>query len=324
VKKEFQSGQGELVTVDHPEGQLLDPELGQLIESFAYLEYSDETLQQMREMLPVAPATSPSGVEREDRVISGEPEVVVRTHRPTNPTGSAPAVLSMHGGGYIIGNRSIDDARLAHWCTKFGVVGVSVEYRLSPETTYPGPLEDCYLALHWLFEHADELGVDRRRVGVTGVSAGGGLAAGLALLVRDRGEGEIAFQLLDCPMLDDRQSMPSRQRAGMPMWSREANDFGWRNYLGGLYGTADVPAYAAPFRTDDLAGLPPAYVSVGALDGFLDEDVAYATRLNAAGVPAELHVYPHAPHGFQLFSGAALADRANRHMDEWLAAQLAR
>ncbi len=106
------------------------------------------------------------------------------------------------------------------------------------------------------------------------------------------------------------------------MWSRESNDFGWRNYLGDLYGTDDVSPYAAPFRATDLSGLPPAYISVGALDGFLDEDTAYATRLIGAGVPTELHVYPAAPHGFQLFSGSALADRANRHMDEWLSGQL--
>jgi triacylglycerol lipase len=230
----------------------------------------------------------------------------------------------MHGGGFIIGNRSIDDTRLGHWCAELGLVGISVEYRLSPETTYPGPLEDCYSALRWTCEHVEDLGIDPRRIGVTGVSAGGGLAAGLALLVRDRGEHRLAFQLLECPMIDDRQSTPSRQRAGLPMWSREANDYGWRNYLGQLYGADDVPEYAAPYRATDLSGLPPAYLSVGALDGFLDEDVAYATRLNGAGVPTELHVYPSAPHGFQLFSGSALADRANRHMDEWLGSQLGR
>jgi acetyl esterase/lipase len=273
-------------------------------------------------MLPVSPPESLAGVERADHVVSVDPEIIVRTHQPTARDGLAPAVLSMHGGGFIIGNRSIDDTRLGHWCAELGVVGVSVEYRLSPETPYPGPLEDCYAALRWVFDHAEELGVDPTRVGATGVSAGGGLAAGLALLVRDRGELDLAFQLLECPMIDDRQTTPSRQWPGLPMWSRESNDYGWRNYLGDLYGTDDVPAYAAPSRATDLSGLPPAYVSVGALDGFLDEDVSFAARLNGVGVPTELHVYPHAPHGFQLFSGSVLADRANRHMDEWLRAQL--
>jgi acetyl esterase/lipase len=301
---------------------LLDPELAAIIEPFAYLEYTDATVKEMREMLPVAPTSSLPGLRREDRVVAADPEVIVRIHRPVATTRLAPAIISMHGGGFIIGNRSLDDPRLGHWCTALGVVGVAVEYRLSPEVTYPAPLEDCYSALRWTFEHADELGIDPKRVGVTGVSAGGGLAAGLALLARDRGEFQIAFQLLECPMIDDQQTTASRQRPGLPMWSREANDFGWRNYLDDLYGTEEVPAYAAPFRASDVSGLPPAYISVGALDGFMDEDVAYAARLNGASVPAELHVYPGAPHGFQLFAGSALADRANRHMDEWLGGQI--
>jgi acetyl esterase/lipase len=301
---------------------LLDPELAAIIDQFAYLEYTDATVKEMREMLQPTPASPLPAVRREDRIVSHDPEVIVRTHRPVGAVALSPGVISMHGGGFIIGNRTFDDPRLDHWCTEFDVVGVSVEYRLSPEVQYPGPLEDCYSALSWTFEHADELGIDQDRVGVTGVSAGGGLAAGLALLARDRGEFQIAFQLLDCPMIDDKQSTASRQRPGLPMWSREANDFGWRNYLGGLYGTEEVPEYAAPFRRRDLSGLPPAYISVGALDGFLDEDVTFAARLNGAGVPTELHVYPGAPHGFQLFAGSALADRANRHMDEWLRNQI--
>jgi acetyl esterase/lipase len=275
----------------------------------------------MRALLPVTPPTSVPGVVRTDHIVSTDPELIVRTHRPTERVGASPAILSMHGGGFVIGNRSIDDSRLEHLCTEHGMVGVSVEYRLSPETTYPGPLEDCYAALRWTFDNADDLGIDTTRLGVGGTSAGGGLAAGLALLARDRDELSLRFQLLDCPMIDDRQSTPSRRRAGVMMWSHEANGFGWRKYLGELYGTDDVPAHAAPFRATDLSGLPPAYVSVGALDGFVDEDVAYATRLIGAGVPTELHVYPAAPHGFQLFSGTALADRANRHLDEWLKSQ---
>jgi triacylglycerol lipase len=302
--------------------ELIDPELAAIIEPFAYVEYNEAAVKEMREMLPVAAPESLPEVLREDHTISEDPEVIVRTHRPVGQTEPSPAVISMHGGGFIIGNRTFDDPRLGHWSAELGVVGVSVEYRLSPQVRYPGPLEDCYSALRWTFEHAAELGIDPNRIGVTGVSAGGGLAAGLALLARDRGEFQIAFQLLECPMIDDQQTTASRQRPGLPMWSREANDFGWRNYLGDLYGTDAVPSYAAPYREADLSGLPPAYISVGALDGFLDEDVTYAARLNGAGVPTELHVYPAAPHGFQLFEGSALADRANRHMDEWLGGQL--
>jgi acetyl esterase/lipase len=157
------------------------------------------------------------------------------------------------------------------------------------------------------------------------VSAGGGLAAALALLARDRGEVPVAFQLLDSPMLDDRQRTASSRQDGLPVWSRGSNTFGWKSYLGDLYGRDDVPATAAPARATDLSGLPPAFVSVGAVDGFRDEDVDFALRLNQAGVPAELHVYPGACHGFNLLApGAPVAKQCNRDMEEWLRGQVRR
>jgi acetyl esterase/lipase len=262
-------------------------------------------------------------VERSDHVVAGDPDVTVRVHRPKALDGALPCVYSMHGGGYVIGTYAVDDAQFDQLCPKLGVVGVSVDYRLAPETPYPGPLEDCYRGLRWTFEHADDLGIDARRIGVTGVSAGGGLAAALALLARDRGEVRIAFQLLDSPMLDDRQMTPSSQQDALPVWSRGSNTFGWRSYLGELYGRDDVPSTAAPARATDLAGLPPAFVAVGAVDGFRDEDVDYALRLNQSGVPTELHVYPGACHGFsQLAPEAPVARRCRRDLEEWLSAQL--
>ena len=205
-----------------------------------------------------------------------------------------------------------EDPLFDRLCPHLGLVGVSVEYRLAPEAPYPAPLEDCYRGLVWTYEHAEELGIDRDRIGVGGISAGGGLAAALALLAKRRGEVPVAFQLLDCPMLDDRQPTASSRLDGLPVWSRESNTYGWRSYLGDLYGREDVPCTAAPARaTDaDLVGLPPAFVSVGAIDGFLDEDVEYALRLNRAGVPAELHVYPGACHGYQLARPARSRARA--------------
>ena len=168
-------------------------------------------------------------------------------------------------------------------------------------------------------------GRDRGRpghIGIAGASAGGGLAAALALLARDRGEVPLRFQLLDCPMLDDRQITPSSRLDGLHIWSRDSNTFGWRSYLGDLYGTADVPPYAAPGRATDLRGLPPAYVCVGAVDGFRDEDIDYAMRLNQAGVPTELHVYPGVPHGVMLFPDAPVAKRYVRGIEEWIGRQL--
>jgi acetyl esterase/lipase len=216
------------------------------------------------------------------------------------------------------------DQLFESWCPSLGLVGVSVDYRLAPETPYPGPLDDCYDALQWTVDHAAELGIDPNRLGLFGVSAGGGLAASLALLVRDRGELPLGFQMLESPMLDDRQQTRSSNLEGLPIWSKEANEFGWRSYLGPLYGSPEVPIYASPARAEDLAGLPPTYISTTAVDGFRDEDIDYACRLQNAGVETELHVYPGAPHGYQLFNDSYAARKARRDGDEWLSRTLNR
>jgi acetyl esterase/lipase len=204
-----------------------------------------------------------------------------------------------------------------------GVVGVSVDYRLAPETPYPGPLDDCYAALRWAHDNAAELGIDPARIGIYGLSAGGGLAAALALLARDRGEVPLAFQLLDCPMLDDHQITPSINASELYVWSAASNEFGWRSYLGARYGSDDVPPYAAAARATDLAGLPPACLVVGSIDGFRDEDIDYAQRLNQAGVPCELHVIAGLPHAYQMAPDAAAVRLALHCKDDWLARQLA-
>lgn len=241
---------------------------------------------------------------------------------PRSSEGLRPCLYSIHGGGYVIGSYSMDDGVFDRLCPRLDLVGVSVDYRLAPETPYPGPLEDCYRGLKWTYDNAERLGIDRGRIGIRGVSAGGGLAASLALLARDRGEVPVAFQLLDCPMLDDRQITASSQLDGLPVWSRESNTYGWRSYLGELYGTADIPYTAAPARAEELSDLPPAFVSVGSVDGFLDEDVTYATRLNHAGVLAELHVYPGACHGYQMAAKSEIARQSGRDIEGWLARQI--
>jgi len=224
----------------------------------------------------------------------------------------------MHGGGYVVGFHRLFDARFEPWSPKLGCVGVPVGYRLAPETPYAGPRKDCYAGLRWVHGHAAELGVDPARIGVTGGSAGGGLAAGLALLARDRGEIPVAFQLLTYPMLDDRQTTPS-SRADTPLWDPPNNRFGWMSYLGSSYGKHDTPAYAAPARAADLTGLPPTFVMVGNIDGLLDEDVDYARRLITAGVPTDLHVLAGAPHAFDsLMPDTTVAQRAQRILEDWL------
>lgn len=299
--------------------QALDPELKPVIDAFPLLTLTPEVLPAMRGVLGAQPELS-DRVERTEHRVG---DVPVRVHRPVGVDGPLPCIVSIHGGGYVLGSYDMDDATFDQWCPSLGVVGISVEYRLAPETPYPGPLEDCYAALKWAYDEADALGIDRARIGIRGVSAGGGLTAGLGLLARDRGEVPVAFQLLDCPMLDDRQLTPSIQRDALPVWSRESNTFGWKSYLGDLYGSDDVPYTAAPARCEDLSGLPPSFVSVGTVDGFHDEDVTYALRLNQAGVPTELHVYPGASHAYQAAVDSRIARQSRRDQHEWLAHQTA-
>jgi acetyl esterase/lipase len=267
----------------------------------------------------------PSGqVEHVDDVApgaSGAPEVAVRLHRERGVAELRPCLISIHGGGYVIGDHLGDDGRFDRWSTQLRCVGVSVGYRLAPETPFPGPLEDCYAALRWAYERGDELGIDRDRIGIIGGSAGGGLAAGLALLARDRAEIPVAFQVLSYPMLDDRQATES-WRAGAPVWGAATNRFGWRAYLSGN-DENQIPGTASPARADDLSGLPPAFVSVGNLDGLLDEDVDYARRLIRAGIPTDLHVFADGPHAFDsLMPETSIAQRARQVLEDWLAARL--
>jgi acetyl esterase/lipase len=261
-------------------------------------------------------------VVRTDHVIDETTGLCVRVHRPRAHQGDLPCVYWMHGGGLVLGSNVGDDLRFDRWCQTHRCVGVSVEYRLAPEHPYPAPLEDCYAGLAWVHASAAELGVDPSRIGIGGASAGGGLAAGLALLARDRRSLPVAFQLLIYPMIDDRQVTPSSQWHD-PIWSPRANHFGWTSYLGDAKGGDDVPVYAAPARATDLSGLPPTLITVGSIDGFADEDIDYALRLRHAGVPVELHVYPGCPHGFDGFAmETTIGRRANRDMEDWLAGRL--
>ena len=305
---------------------ILDPDITEGLAAFPPFDFSPESLAEIRQNTAanvVAPDQLSDRVERTEHEVPGDPAVMVRVHRPKGVDGPLPCVYSIHGGGYVIGSYDMDDVKFDRWCTLFDCVGVSVEYRLAPETPFPGPLLDCYAGLKWTFDNAAELGVDPERIGITGVSAGGGLCASLALYARDQAEVSPAFQLLECPMVDDRQITSSSQLDGLPVWSRESNTFGWRSYLGGLYGTDDIPGHAAPARATDLTKLPPAMVIVGGADGFRDENIDYAQRLNQSGVPTELHVLPGAPHGVQIVAGSAIANRWSALVEDWVGRQLA-
>jgi acetyl esterase/lipase len=209
-----------------------------------------------------------------------------------------PAVLFLHGGGYIFGHIDLFDGPVSRYVSASDVSFLSVEYRRAPEHPFPTPLEDAYAALRWINEHAFELGVDPDRIGVMGDSAGGGMAAALTILARERGGPKIARQILLMPMLDDRTRTPDPEIASNVLWSYDDSATAWPALLGEQAGKPDVPPTAAPARLEDATGLPPAYIEVGQIDVFRDEDTAYATKLSRAGVPVEFHLHPGAPHEF--------------------------
>jgi acetyl esterase/lipase len=265
--------------------------------------------------MPPAPPTTVTSIVELPAGADGH-RVQVRIYSPVGEGRDRPCVLWIHGGGYIFGSGlepDMRDPRLHGWVAAYGCVVVSIDYRLAPEHPYPAALDDCYAALAWTTGAADELGIDPARIAVVGASAGGGLAAALGLLVRDRGEHAIAFLELIYPMIDDRNDTPSSWNCDGPVLHRSGNLVAWHAYLGHEPGTGDVPAYAAPARADDLRGLPPTWIGVGTLDHFRDECVEYARRLLLADVPTELHVYPGAPHGFELIAPRAAVSRNCEH-----------
>jgi acetyl esterase/lipase len=294
----------------------LDPELRAVVEKLPTdrpldLNNIPTARAKMNKMVTALLATFPpvEGVTSQDHSApgaKGDPAVRVRVYRPDDQPSKLPALLWIHGGGYVMGDIDQDDRLMKQLVKRIGCVAVSVDYRLAPENPFPAPVEDCYAGLKWLFAHADELGVEPTRIAIGGASGGGGLAAGLALMARDRGEVQVAFQLLIYPMIDDRNVTPASYAITDPrMWHRESNRLGWKAYLGRDGGGADVSPYAAASRAKDLSKLPPAYIPVGALDLFVDENIEYAQRLIQAGVPTELHVYPGAFHGFDVFAPSA-------------------
>jgi acetyl esterase/lipase len=295
-----------------PSRHLVDPQIVPLVEQLPGFAFDGVDIAEVRAfMASMAPprAPPPDDVEVYEAKLPGRdraPDVRVIVTRPR--AGGAPkaGILHIHGGGFVMGSAEMTSETDAAYAHDLGAVVVSVDYRLAPETPHPGPVEDCYAALHWLHEQAPRLGVDRGRIIVTGESAGGGLAAALVLLARERAEIPIAFQHLVFPMLDDRTVThpdPSPY-LGQFVWTPQSNRFGWTSLLGRPPGGPDVSPFAAPARATDLSGLPPTFLIVGALDLFLEEDLDYARRLVRAGVPTELHVYPGAPHGFMFMRDA--------------------
>jgi acetyl esterase/lipase len=312
----------------------LDPELEAGLEQFVELGFTTRRFEgdgipafrralhdRLLELQSDVPAND--RIARVEQVVMGPgAEIPVRVYRPRDVEGQLPCLLWIHGGGMIAGGLDMDDPLCDRFADEAECLVVSVDYRLAPEHPHPAPVEDCFAALQWIGESAAELGVDPGRIAVGGSSAGGGLAAGTALLARDRGGPALCFQLLIYPMLDDRNTTPSAlEFDDVLSWSRQHNISGWAALLGDAAGAENVSEYAAPARASDLSRLPPAIIQVGELDVFRDEDISYASGLLGAGVATELHVYPGAYHGFNLHVPEA---RVSRRMNADSSAALIR
>jgi len=283
---------------------VIDRVAGDLRSPVLYLPFdlgSERMLRVVRTLSTNATTPIVPGVEVSDRTVGGSAEAPgtrVVIYEPPDRMRPSGAILWIHGGGLVMGRPE----QANQWCSaladELGILAVSVDYRLAPEHPFPAGLDDCASALGWLHEQADDLGVDVDRIAVGGDSAGGGLAAALCQLVRDQRGPAVCFQLLNYPMLDDRTVLRAdHQGRGDLVWTAASNRFGWSAYLGRAPSLLDVPAHAAPARTTDLVGLPPAWIGVGDLDLFYEEDVDYAERLAEAGVKCELHVEPGMYHG---------------------------
>lgn len=291
-----------------------DPELAPFAARMAPIDYSDpETARvTLREVMARQPAYRPRGpVAIVDRTIpgpAGGPPVTVRLYRPQRRGERLPALVYPHWGGFVTGD--LDTARTSSTriADLLGVLVVSPDYRLAPEHPFPAGLDDCYAALEWTADNAGALGVDPRRLGVGGLSAGGGLAAAMALVARDRGGPPVRFQCLLFPELDDRlETVSARAFVDTPMLDRGNLELSWKHYLGGSGG--EVSPYAAPARAADLSGLPPAFVTACEFDPLRDEGLTYAHRLIQASVRTEVAHYPGTFHASIGVAHAAVSQR---------------
>ncbi|RRO18686.1 alpha/beta hydrolase [Saccharopolyspora rhizosphaerae] len=290
----------------------LDPELAAAVPALPDLHIHDLDGARARMAELAAKAAQPISdavTTTDHEVPHGEDvRVPVRVFRPAGAAAALPAVLLLHGGGFVMGSIDSLTAQAADLCEHLPAVVVAVDYRWAPERPYPAAVRDCEAVLDWTASQSASLGVDAERIAVHGMSAGGGLAAALTLLVRDHGGPPVRFQVLDAPEVDDRvETHSARVFQETPLWNHSDAVLSWRHYLRGWNG--EVPAYAAPARAHDLSRLPPAYVSVYENDPLRDEGLAYASGLLRAGVSVELHLFPGTFHRSAVLTGAAVSRR---------------
>ncbi len=298
-----------------------DPELAPFVEMLPAGDMTDVHVARAGLAAIIAPMNAnvdDSGLRIEDHTIdgsNGSPPVLVRTYTPDAPAPAEgrPALLDIHGGGFVVGDIEMEHGFAAGAARELGAVTAVVDYRLAPEHPFPAGLEDCYSALVWLHDNADRLGVDPARIAVGGQSAGGGLSAATALLARDRNGPPLCFQFLGIPELDHRLETTSmRTFVDTPMWHRANAVQSWAWYLGDT--SSEVSPYASPSIAEDLSGLPPAYVTTMEFDPLRDEGILYALRLMEAGVSVELHSFPGTFHGSAAVPTAAVSRRATKEM----------
>lgn len=311
---------------------VIDPELLDALERFPLLDFTPDKLAATRAKMAAARAnwsSAPSPddpIQRQELAIGApgrEAKLRLLTYRPIgHGNGPLSVIISIHGGAFVMGESEMDEPENRRFASELGAFVISVDYRLAPEHPFPAGLEDCYAALAYVHQNADALNIDGTRIAIVGKSAGGGIAAGLCLLARDRGEYAIAHQHLVYPMIDDRAENEAPAPAGEFVFRRGDARACWQAYLGeGARG--DISPYAAPARAKDLSGLPPTFISVGDLDLFAAANEAYAGRLREAGAPTEFHLYPGAYHGFDMAAGAGVARRHQQHRIEALRRALA-
>ena len=298
---------------------LVDREIAPIIDLFPRVDLDSAPIAAIRAKAAETYAFLPSPVIAPEKLsvpsIHGGPDIPVFLYRPSTSRPGSGAILHIHGGGMVMGSVEQMQAGPAALSAAAGVPVASVEYRLAPEHPFPAPQEDCHSALAWLAGQAGALGFDASRIVVAGESAGGGLAAALAIMARDLGGPAIGGQLLTYPMLDHRTGTDACPYAnpttGEFIWTRPSNRFGWRA-LQGSYKIDDARrGWFSPSLAEDLSNLPPAYIATGSLDLFFDENLDYARRLVAAGVPVDLHSYAGAIHAFNAIPDAALSQRFN-------------
>ena len=287
------------------------------------IEGSRSIIRKVNERLPVPAASEVILTNQRVQLPAKSQSIDLLIIRPTGismPDQRLPVLLWFHGGGYCMGSARDNVQRLAGIARQTQCAVISVDYRLAPENPYPAALDDGVAAFEWVVANGKQLGCATNKVAVGGASAGAGLAAAVALFLRDKPTLQPKFQLLIYPMLDDRGRTPSSYAiTDSKLWNRETNSMAWALYHGEQAGRSDVPAYAAPSRATDLSRLPPAFIAVGDLDIFLDENVEYASRLGRSGVPAELHVYPGAIHGFDILAPTShLAAQINHDVERAL------